>query len=388
MLSKIPETMQEFINSDFIKFIYAFGIGQAVLLAILLIRKKINIHSNRFLAAVFMLSAIELISGLFYLGEYFKDYPGFIGLSNGLAYLFGPLMYFYIYFLKPENKEKLSKAYIHFIPFVIAYLFYTIPVLGTDTTEKLSFVQQQFSFNTPTSILGFLAPVHSLSYICFSLVKIHKIVRSIEYNFSNVEFANLYWLKYFFYGVLFQALTVLVMHLFESSVQFDIKYIMLLSVAVFMIVSGYVSLKQPEVKSLIVKPDNIPPAKKEYKKAALKDEQIDELISRLKNILENEKLYLNPKLSLKDLSDKTDISTHNLTELINTQLDKSFYELINFYRIEEVKRLISEDSEKKFSLLALAYEAGFSSKTSFNTIFKKFVSKTPSEYRNEILNRL
>ncbi len=71
--------------------------------------------------------------------------------------------------------------------------------------------------------------------------------------------------------------------------------------------------------------------------------------------------------------------------IINTKMNLSFYELINNHRIEEVKRLISDDKNKVYSLLALAFEAGFSSKTSFNTIFKKSEGMTPSEYRSKVL---
>lgn len=379
--------MQDFLHSDFIKFIYAFGIGQAILLSVLLIKKKINVVSNRFLSAIFILCGIELISGVYYLGGYFENYPGFIGLTNGFAYLFGPMIYFYVYFLKPENKFNFRKIGIHFIPFVTAFLFYIIPVLDANNTEKLKFAEQLFAFNTPTKVLGFLAPFHSILYVVITLLEIRKIVANLKNNFSNVEFANLYWLKYFFLGVLFQAAVVVILHVFEDSFSFDIKYIMLLSIAVFMILAGYISLKQPEVKSFILKNDDNSPAKKEYKKTALKDEQIDELIEKVKTALEVDKLYLNPKLSLKELSDRTGISTHNLTELINTQMNLSFYDLINNYRIEEIKKLIEDDTEKKYSLLAMAYEAGFSSKTSFNTIFKKIVMMTPSEYRSKILNK-
>lgn len=377
--------MQDYLNTDLIKFIYAFGIGQAVLLFVLLFKRNVNKVSNRFLALVFLLCAIELTSGLFYLGNYYKEYPQFIGLTNGFAYLFGPLMYFYIYFLESENKLSFSKIYIHFIPFGIAYLSYVIPVIGASAVEKLNYVDQQFAINLPTTIFGILAPFHSAIYIVFLLKEVSKIVNSIENNYSILEFVNLYWLKYFFYGVFFQIIIIVGLHIVEATYEFDIKYIMLLSVAIFMILAGYISLRQPEVKSFVTEPVKKSEDKKEYKRPTIKENDINPLINKLITILEEKKPFLNPKLSLKDLSDQTGISTHNLTELLNTQLNKTFYDLINGYRVEEVKRLIKEDPGKAFSLLALAYDAGFSSKTSFNTIFKKYVKVTPSEYRNKIL---
>ena len=376
--------MPDLINSDIIKFIYAFGIGQAVLLTVLLLRRKANVISNRFLSAIFLLCAIELTNGLYYLGEYHLTYPQFIGITNGSAYLFGPLFYFYIYFLEGKTKPEIIKTGIHFIPFVIAYIFYIIPLFDASPVEKFQFLESKFAFNTSTKILGFLAPFSSIIYISFVLFEIKKIINSLKYNYSTVEFVNLYWLKYFFYGILIQALIVVLLHIYEASFNTDIHHLMLLTVAIFMISSGYVSLKQPEVKELVIEPNKSSDGKKEYKNPSIKSDDVSNLVNQVTDILQTEKPFLNPKLSLKDLSELTNISTHNLTELFNTQMNKSFYELINSYRVEEVKKLIREDSDKKFSLLALAFEAGFSSKTSFNTIFKKSVGKTPSQFRDEI----
>lgn len=95
-----------------------------------------------------------------------------------------------------------------------------------------------------------------------------------------------------------------------------------------------------------------------------------------------QKPYLKSNLSLTDLSDLLDVSTHNLSEIINTRLNKSFYDYVNECRVEEVKKMLLDDKYKSYSILAIAYEAGFNSKSSFNTIFKKITGTTPSGYRN------
>jgi len=97
--------------------------------------------------------------------------------------------------------------------------------------------------------------------------------------------------------------------------------------------------------------------------------------------MEEHKPYQDPELSLTSLAKKTGISRNLLSETINNGLGSNFYDFINNYRLEEVKKLMSSPKWKNYTILALAYEAGFQSKSTFNSFFKKNTSITPSRYR-------
>ena len=120
---------------------------------------------------------------------------------------------------------------------------------------------------------------------------------------------------------------------------------------------------------------------KGYNKSGLSEEKINEIASSLLIIMQNDKPYLKSNLSLSDLALLNGVSAHNLSEVINTKLNKSFYDFINQYRVDEVKKMLNDVKYENYSLLSIGFEAGFNSKTSFNTIFKKFTGTTPSEYK-------
>ena len=102
---------------------------------------------------------------------------------------------------------------------------------------------------------------------------------------------------------------------------------------------------------------------------------------RLVALMEEKELYKNSTLTLPELAQEMNISQHYLSEVINTQLGKNFYDFVNGYRAEEVMRRMRDPKASHLTILAIALEAGFNTKSSFNTFFKKYTGLTPSQYR-------
>ncbi|MEJ2633882.1 MAG: two-component regulator propeller domain-containing protein [Calditrichia bacterium] len=118
-----------------------------------------------------------------------------------------------------------------------------------------------------------------------------------------------------------------------------------------------------------------------YKTSALNPERVEEIIPRLVNLMENDKLYLNPNLTLKDLSAKLRIHYNHLSQIINERFGMSYNDFINRYRISEVRRVLESPASNGKTILEIMYDTGFYSKSVFNTAFKKFTGMTPSEYK-------
>ncbi|HPS31657.1 MAG TPA: two-component regulator propeller domain-containing protein, partial [bacterium] len=122
-----------------------------------------------------------------------------------------------------------------------------------------------------------------------------------------------------------------------------------------------------------------------YEKSRLDDEVATAYATELKDLMEKEKLYKNPELTLPELAKRLNLSTNILSQVINGHCKLNFYTFVNIYRTEAVIEMMKDDFYKDRSILDIAYDAGFKSKTTFNTIFKKHTGITPSEFRKNVL---
>ncbi|MCK4763237.1 MAG: helix-turn-helix domain-containing protein [Candidatus Aminicenantes bacterium] len=118
-----------------------------------------------------------------------------------------------------------------------------------------------------------------------------------------------------------------------------------------------------------------------YKTSTLDQKKAAEIAKKLIHLLEYEQAYLREDVSLKSLAEELAVSYHQLSQVINEQLQKNFFDLINSYRIEEAQRRLADPKEASRSILAIAFDVGFNTKAAFNRVFKKYAGMTPSQYR-------
>jgi adenylate cyclase len=124
--------------------------------------------------------------------------------------------------------------------------------------------------------------------------------------------------------------------------------------------------------------------KTRYKRTAFSKQQAKEIEKRLTALMETNKPFLNPRLSSPDLAEMIDITTNQLSQFLNEHLNKNFYDFVNSFRLKEFQQLCKNQGYSHLSILGLAYECGFNSKTTFNAFFKRALGVTPSEYYKNI----
>jgi AraC-like DNA-binding protein len=223
--------------------------------------------------------------------------------------------------------------------------------------------------------------VQMSAYLFSAQWLLHKYSLAIRNNFSSLEKINLYWLRFLMIGqFIIWPIAFFIELLKTDPVEVNIMW---LSISIFIYSIGYFGIRQPEIFTGQQQYDE--PAdqskKEKYEKSSLTSEKSKEYLDRLQELMKSAKPHLDRDITLPVLAEKVALTTHELSQLINEQLGKNFFEFINMYRIEEAKAKIADARFDHLTIAAIGYEAGFNSISAFNAAFKKQTRITPSQYR-------
>lgn len=365
---------------------------QGILLSILLFSRKVNHSANILLGFSVLALSFDLFDAVYYLDSFFYKYPHLFGLTFAATFLYGPVFYLYLKLLTTGRKFN-KKDLLHFLPFFLV-IFYIIPVLLLNSEQKVQFILQTLN-NPPLDIriINYFKSIQGTVYSILVFVTIHNHNKKLKDSFSNMDRINLKWFRNLLAAMIFVWLLFVVGSIVNIFVNVEYESVIHLVFSIFIYSIGYTALKQPEIFIQPVddeKEKKFPKAEVElnerYKKSGLTDEAAEELHNSLLELMNNQKPYLERELTLSKLAELLDVTQHNLSEVINTKLEQNFYDFVNKFRVEEFKRKLEEPESEKYSLLALAYDSGFNSKTSFNIIFKKQTGMTPSQFRERVKN--
>jgi AraC-like DNA-binding protein len=357
------------------------GAAQGFFLALLLFERKRNQTASRMLALLVSFYSVYIGDVALLVMNYHQAFPHLIGVTVGLPFLFGPQHYLYAQLMISPGRRLEKRDWLHFLPFVI-FKAYTLPFLLSGAAEKLQFIQNMAEAGEPLALIGFewAMILQGNLYLILSLFLLRKHSKTIKNSFSSIDKINLSWLRNITIGTAGIWLLVLILNILpvvgltltENTDQFIAP-----ATAVFIYVMGYLSLRQQEVPSEEVDPTRAP----KYQKSGLSQEQSENYLHRLRQFMETKKLYTKNDLTLNELAERLAIPAHHLSQIINDRLQQNFYDLVNNYRVEEAKKRLLDPAYRHLTILAIAYEVGFSSKSVFNAAFKKHANMTPSRFK-------
>lgn len=363
--------------------LYLAGIIITAFLVFILISKKNKSNPDKILALWLFFTGFHL--SLFYLhfNDHYIKFPFLLGLELPMPLVQGPFLYWYTTALTNPNQKR-KYAFLHFIPFLIAFLVLT-PFFNLPFEKKISiFRNGGKGYEDLITILYASILLSGITYALFCLKELSKHRKNITNQFSFTEKINLAWLRYLILGSSFIWLVVI----FSND-----RYIF--SVVVFyLFFIGYFGIKQVGIftnqplavnnpaENVLVETETTENQleKVKYEKSGLSVTELQSIHQKLTTIMREEKQYKNPDLTLTELSQTLNVHPNILSQVINSVEQKNFYDYINCQRVEEFKQLIQLPENQKYTFLSLAFECGFNSKTAFNRNFKKATGLSPSAY--------
>lgn len=358
----------------------------SVFIGVLLLTKKQKALPDKILAVWIAVIGIHLLGYYLKQAGYWELFPHLIGITAPVPLFHGPLLYLYCLYALRGAKRIRYIDYLHFIPGIAAYLYLTpFFFFYTDKQKILVDRGEMNDFAIFSIVLLILILLSGISYAIISYVLTIKHKHKLKQLYSYNEGISLRWLRYCIVSIglvfLFAIMVFGLRDALKVSFSFNPEYVFYTILIIFIFYIGYFGIKQENIFT-----DNTRPAKNEkmpytidkYRNSGLTDDVSANLYKRLLKIMEDEKPYLMPKLSLSKLSEVVGLSNNQLSQIINQHAGVNFHDFVNKYRVEEF--LEKAKNNKHFSLLSLALDAGFNSKSSFNTIFKKHKGVSPSQY--------
>lgn len=367
--------------------IYIIGIVITLFLSFILLTKKKKSFADKILFAWLCVITVHLVLFALLSSQEFLQFPYLLGFEIPLPLLHGPFLFIYTSSLTNERTTTRTRL-LHFIPFALALLS-IIPFLFLPPEDKITVYQNEGeAYITLTTIIFFGIILSGITYSFLSLRLLARHKRKIKDNYSYTEKINLQWLFILITGL---SCIWIIVFFAEDEIIFS-------SVVLYVLLIGYFGIRQvgiftnqlPADDSLSLETrestelSEIPSESSKYEKSALTDSQLALIHVEFVQLMRQKKLYLTPELTLTMVSQELEVHPNTLSQVINRVELKTFFDYINTLRVEEFKERVAKPENQKYTMLAIAYECGFNSKTSFNRNFKKITDKSPTEYLNEI----
>jgi AraC-like DNA-binding protein len=384
----------------------AVGTSIAVFACLLFLTKRPLSGTDRTVAAFMALLALPMLEKLVLLRAINLPYFGHsVFLGSPLA--FGPFLYLYARRVVRPGARFQWRDSLHFVPFLLSVA--TLLVLrggpSVNGGNAAGPAGGQDPLPSALDVLDVLVVASLVAYTVLVTVMLRAHRRKIPDYFSRDSIAvNLKWLDWltasFSLAYGFVVVATSLIPLFAGQASTYRQTVPDIGTAFFVVVFGFCAIKQPVVfKAAERRPPE--PASigangeagaaersdatlRKYGKSGLKEAEAARLLSKLEEHMRSARPWLDPELTIEDLASALGVQRHHVTQVVNALLHKNFYRFVNEYRIAEVKRKLDDGEAGRLSLLGIAMDSGFNSKSTFNDAFRKITGLAPSEYRKSV----
>jgi len=369
-----------------------------ILSLILLFRRNANRFPSRFLAI--LLIALSLLNVKFYFSlnlliNYVTNVGGnpdygiqFLSFPLSGVLFIGPALYFFVRSLTSPDFVFRRKHALHFLPGFVFIMINTFAFVTTGSPGVKTHAASANVLSTVASTENFLAIILSFYYIMLSIRLMQHHDRWVYQHFSTASSKSLNWLRNLIISLsiiwvvwLFAVVINFFTHDFILTYLSSYPFQIFTSIIIFWI--GYVGFIEGELFSTEI---SFEKKIEDLNNVVSKPAQVNEEIKRaLLKSMEKDKLFLVADLTLAMLSHQLNVSARNISQTLNNDLNTNFHDFVNAYRVEEVKRRLPDPQYAHLTILAIALDSGFNSKSSFNRIFMKVTGVSPKAFKESSL---
>ncbi|PKA16035.1 AraC family transcriptional regulator [Leptospira haakeii] len=359
----------EHLPGFFLHFWIQFGTALCLLLAAMeLAKKRENVMPGGIFYLAIILALVESRLGLGLL-PWAADHIWFWPAFFPAVWAVGPTLLLVSKNMVQFALDREIQIGKHFIPAVLLLLGELVAYIILPAEEIREYIRNAM-FGSKVDILTgvtIFGSIHQTVYSIFLWMLFRKASKETEIPLSSLVYTILFvvfttiqlcWFGYFLKnqfllaaGSSFQTLGIVLVFLFSSRYP-----------------NFFISLKS-EIQQ------------KRYERTQLNGLDLDQLHTRIKELVETDKIYKEESLKIQDFAEKLLVSPHQLSRILNETYGKNFNEFLNSFRVEEAKILLLEDLER--TVLSIAYDVGFNTKSTFNAQFLKITGMTPLEWRKK-----
>ncbi len=355
---------------------------QGVIFAALLLFRfyKHKKKADLWLAALLLLLCSSLITPFIGFANVYDRNQWLTFFPFTIVYATGVFIWFYVLNLTDSTRNFSKKDLLLFIPAAI-YLIFRFTLFAQNLDFKIWFSE---NYSTPfiTPFIFITELIWNISLLYFSIKHYKKYRAWLDENYSDTEKIKFDWLRNFLYiytfvlvlGAIFDFTGSFITPL--SYVQYFYFQFVLALMTYYLAIAGY-------LRSQTIELDFSEKKEIENKKTLLTENELENLKTKLQNLMETEKSFLDSQITLTQLSRKIGVNSTILSYVINNGFGKNFNEFINEFRVGEVKKKLQNGGAENSNLLEIAFDCGFNSKATFNRAFKKITGLSPKEYQNK-----
>ncbi|WP_312311115.1 helix-turn-helix domain-containing protein [Empedobacter brevis] len=375
----------------FQQLVSAIGIFMVFLLALFLVTVKTKHKLSNCLLAFFLFTnAVDAIK--FLQRGFPANYINLEAFRWSFVYLFSAAFYLYVLSVCYTNFRLKAKHLLHAIPFLAFNVFIMWGIIFVDRPAKIKFINSMGDMPLWQFFLILFEVLFQVYFVAsFLVIRKAKKVYLENYTNPNISSLNaLYKITTLYYVLHFIVLMRWLVTFIFGWGKVELRdWIVCLDGLAFLFCTCwylFVALNNPDFFR------GVNSELKPIKKVVSKEKSISEIneeknkeIESLKDFMVKNEPYLDSSLTIQDLAEQVEMPVKDLSTLINLYMDKHFFDFVNEYRIEKAMQILKDASQKELTVLEILYKVGFNSKSSFNTSFKKYTGKTPTDFRKEAL---